>query len=129
MWPFRRRRSLGQIGEKLAVKHIRRRGGKILARNYRCPVGEVDIIALDPSGRSGETIVFVEVKTRTGEQYVCPESAVDRRKRRQLVRVAKYYLSHHRAEGYSVRFDVVAVVAGPGGKRQVRHIPDAFTPA
>jgi putative endonuclease len=129
VWPFGRRSSLGRLGEKLAVKHLRRKGQKILARNYRCPAGEADVIALDLSTRAEtgcETIAFVEVKTRSDDAYVDPESAVDRRKRNQLVRVAEYYLSHHRAAEYGVRFDVVAVVIGRSGKPRIRHIRDAF---
>lgn len=138
MWPFGRgraeargSRSLGAIGEKLAVRCLRGKGYKILARNFRCPAGEVDIIALDRSGCEGgaETIVFVEVKARSSEKYVGPESAVDSRKRRQLSRVARYYLARHDAGGFAVRFDVVAVVAAADLQPQVRHIPDAFTPA
>ena len=138
MWPFRRgaraaRRQppLGPRGEKLAARHLRRLGVKILARNYRCPAGEADIIALDRSTRSGrdaETIVFVEVKTRRSDRHVDPESAVDRRKRRQLARVAEYYLAHYPAEDYEVRFDVVAVIASADGKPEIRHTVDAFAP-
>ena len=138
MWPFRpgksRRKAgspLGPMGEKLAAGCLRGKGYKILARNYRCPAGEADIIALDRSDRPGgaETIVFVEVKTRSGEGYVDPESAVDARKRRQLGRVARYYLSSRDAEDCAVRFDIVAVVVPPGSEPRIRHTPGAFEPA
>ena len=138
MWPFRwgssragGKRPLGPLGEKIAVRCLRERGYKILARNYRCPVGEADIIALDRSTRSElgcETIAFVEVKTRSSEQYVDPESAVDVRKQRQLCRVARHYLAHHRAGGRAARFDVVSILIPQDGRRQVRHIIDAFPP-
>jgi len=136
VWPFRRGRSAqtatgraGARGEKAAERFLRRAGYPILARNYRCPDGEADLIALDPSGdpEGGEAIVFVEVKTRATDRHVGPESAVDARKRRQLVRVASYYLAHHDAADRPVRFDVVAVVAPPGRRPEVRHIPDAFS--
>jgi putative endonuclease len=136
LWPFsrllpRRKKPLGQRGEDLAAKRIRRGGLKILARNYRCPAGEADIIALQkpaaPADGEG-TIVFVEVKTRAGEQAVLAESAVDARKRRQIANVARYYLSHHADGQFSARFDVVAVIIPPQGKPQVRHIADAFQP-
>lgn len=139
MWPFGRGglsgavgTRLGQRGEKLAARHLRRGGLKVLARNYRCPAGEADIIVLDRSGRTAsdaETIAFVEVKTRTSARQVSPESAVDARKRRQLARVAEYYLAHHDAGECSVRFDVVAVVLAAGAKPEIRHIVDAFAPA
>ena len=139
MWPFRRgakaarrEQPLGPRGEKLAARHLRRLGLKILARNYRCPAGEADIIALDRSTRAdrdAETIVFVEVKARRSDRHVDPESAVNPKKRRQLARVAEYYLAHHPAEDYQVRFDVVAVIAAADGKPEIRHTVDAFAPA
>ncbi len=132
MWPFRPDTSPGRRGERLAAKSLRRSGYKILARNYRCPAGEADLIALDPSTRrplGAESIVFVEVKTRARDDFVDPESAVDRRKRRRLTRVAEYYLAHHDTGECPVRFDVVAVVDSGGGRPEIRHIPDAFPPA
>ena len=138
MWPFRRGRSpgrsdgrLGRRGETLAVRCLRGKGYKILARNFRCPSGEADIIALDPSAAaSGSgTIAFVEVKTRSSDAYVDPESAIDARKRRQLARVARDYLAGRDAADYAVRFDVVAVVVPDGARPQVRHTIATFEPA
>ena len=132
MWPFRRQSLPGRRGEKLAARYLRRHGCKILARNYRCPAGEADIIALDPSTRKefgAESIAFVEVKTKATDEYVDPESAVNRHTRRRLARVAEYYLAHHDAGERRVRFDVVAVVAPAGGRPEVRHIIDAFGPS
>ena len=131
MWPFRREVAPGPRGENLAARYLRRAGCKILARNYRCPVGEADIIVLDTSTKSewgAESIAFVEVKTRGSDEGALPESAVDHRKRRQLTRVARYYLSRHDVGDRRVRFDVVAVVLPPDGKPSIRHIPDAFEP-
>lgn len=129
MWPFGRHEGLGSRGEALARRFLKRRGLKILARNYRCPAGEIDLIALDASTRrsaGAETIAFVEVKTRSSDRYTDPEAAVDAEKRRRLKKVAETYLAARDAGGLNVRFDVVAVVARPGEKPQVRHIPDAF---
>ncbi len=131
MWPLGADSPSGRRGEELAARFLRRRGHKILARNYRCPVGEADIIALDRSTRKplgAESIVFVEVKTRRTDSHVDPESAVDRRKRRRLTRVARYYLAHHDTGDRIVRFDVVAVVMPPGEEPRVRHVADAFQP-
>ncbi len=122
-------KSLGHKGEKLAARYLRRNGLKILARSYRCPMGEVDIIALDRSTRSNggaETIVFVEVKTRSSARYVEPESAVDSRKQRQLTRTARYYLAHHDTNDYAARFDIVSVIICEGEKPRIKHISDAF---
>ncbi|RKY27241.1 MAG: YraN family protein [Planctomycetota bacterium] len=142
MWPFgpSRRQSqtpagkpsrvppdgqLGPRGEKLACRYLRRAGMKILARNYRCPAGEADILALDRIGAE-QVLVFVEVKTRSGRRYTEPESAVNAAKQRKLRGIANYYLAAHQARVLAVRFDVVAIVIPPGGKPDIRHIPGAF---
>ena len=130
MWPFRPAKSLGQRGENLAARMLKRKGLKILAKNYRCPSGEIDIIALDRTGarKSGrETIVFVEVKTRSDDTYNTPESAVDGRKKRRIRKAARYYLSHYPTEQYAVRYDIVAIVAPPDAKPQIKHIEGAFS--
>ncbi|MDP6046399.1 MAG: YraN family protein [Phycisphaerae bacterium] len=130
MWPFGPAKSLGQRGELLAARMLKRKGMKILARNYRCPPGEIDIIALDRGSRrdSGrETIVFVEVKTRSDDSYNTPESAVDARKRRRIRKAARYYLSHYPTRQYAVRYDIVAVLAPNGSKPQIKHITAAFS--
>lgn len=135
MWPFRGRprprtpQDLGSLGERLALRHLRSLGYKVLARNFRSPDGEADVIALDTSTRtrSGvETIVFVEVKSRASDAAVDPESAVDGRKRRVLAEVARYYLARRDTAGYAVRFDVIAVVVPPRGRPSVRHTVGAF---
>lgn len=128
MWPFGRRDvPLGQRGEALAARHLKRQGLKILARNYRCPVGEVDLIALDRSTRAAgaETLVFAEVKTRTSDRYTDPQSAVTPDKQRRIRQVAEYYMQRHDASAMNVRFDVVAIVIGEG-KTTLNHIPEAF---
>ncbi len=122
-------KALGNRGETFACRCLKKAGMKILARNYRCPGGEIDIIALDPSTRrtsQAETIVFVEVKTRAAETPAGPQSAIDAHKRNQVAQAARYYLRHYPAKGYLTRYDVVAVIAPPGQKPTVRHIPNAF---
>jgi len=131
MWPLRRRPAdpLGRRGEKLACRALRRGGLKILARNYRCPAGEVDIIALDPSTRrefGAETVVFVEVKARSSDRYTDPESAVDADKRRRMRKVADHYVARRGAREFNVRFDIVAIVASGDEPPRITHIPDAF---
>jgi len=129
MWPFRRKRQpLGRRGERLAARHLKRQGLKILAENYRCPVGEIDLILLDRSTRSSgaETIVFVEVKTRTSDHYTDPEAAVNADKQRRIRKVASYYVSRHDAQDYNLRFDIVAVVCPDGEKPTIRHTTEAF---
>jgi putative endonuclease len=89
-------------------------------------VGEADLIALDRSGRYGETLAFVEVKTRRSDRHTDPQSAVDADKQRRLRRIADYYLNRHDADGLTVRFDIVSVVMPEGEKPRVEHIADAF---
>ena len=131
MWPFSRsaESALGPRGERLARRFLKRRGLKILGRNYRCPGGEIDLIALDSSTRSeqgAETIVFVEVKTRSSDRYTYPESAVNADKKRRIRKAASYYVGTHDTGGFITRFDIVSIVADEGGEVRIRHLPDAF---
>ena len=102
---------------------------KILGRNYRCPAGEIDLIALDRStvkALGAEMIVFVEVKTRSSANRSPPQAAVTADKQARVRRAAAYYLAHYPTEGYRTRYDVVAVVLGEDDKPQLTHIPNAF---
>lgn len=111
---------LGQRGENMAAKYLRNEGYKILIRNFRCQVGEVDIVA-----RDGKTIVFVEVKTRMHDDPA-PEDQVNDPKRHQLTKAAKFYMSRYGTPPPPARFDVVAIVWPSGRDPQIRHTPDAF---
>lgn len=97
------RKKLGQLGENLAANHLERRGYVIHQRNYRCPVGEMDIVAED-----GDCLVFVEVRTRRGREYGTPEESITAAKQSKLVEVAQTYLQEHHWPG-DWRIDVVAV--------------------
>lgn len=92
---------------------------KVVARNWRCRAGELDIVASD-----GGTIVFVEVKARAQDGFVDPSLGVDHRKQLKLRRLAEAFLSLERPRFRACRFDVVSVVVGARSK--VEHIPDAF---
>ena len=115
-----RRRTVARRGEALAALLLRLKGYRIEARNWRCALGEVDIIAWDR-----ETLVFVEVKARRGTSAGSPEEAVTPAKQLRLVRLAEAYLAHRRGETPPCRFDVVAVGGGSGWPR-VRHLRAAF---
>ncbi len=120
---------VGRRGERLARKFLKRQGLKVLAQNYRCPAGELDLIALDPTTRSErgrETIAFVEVKTRRSDRHTAPESAVDDDKQRRMQKVAQYYLNTHETSDLDWRFDVVAIVIRDREKPQINYIPNAF---
>ena len=93
---------------------------KVLARNYRCRVGEIDIVADD-----GGTVVFVEVKERGSDSHGSAVEAVTAAKRRRVVRAARVYAATHGLADAAVRFDVLAIDWGPDGPR-VRHDAGAF---
>lgn len=114
---------LGAAGEQAAARHLERSGYRIVARNYRCPAGELDLVAIDE-----DTIVFVEVKTRRSAQSADPEANVTHAKQRQITRAAKYYLMAKSAQEHPARFDVVAVVLPDRGKPEIEHFVDAFGP-
>ncbi|MCS7039052.1 MAG: YraN family protein [Anaerolineae bacterium] len=97
------RQGLARLGERLAVQALEQAGLRILARNWRCPLGEIDIV-----GREGDVLVVVEVKTRRGRQAGTPEQGVDEPKRAQLCALAQAYSEHIGWEG-AVRIDVVGV--------------------
>ena len=103
------RQSLGKLGEDLACRELVRRGYAILDRRYRTRVGELDIVA-----RDGETVVFVEVKTRGSASCGTPAEAVTAVKRRKLALMAADYVVRRRLERSPCRFDVVAVEVGSG---------------
>jgi putative endonuclease len=116
----RERLDLGKLGEELAFKKIKRIGYKCLARNYRCPLGEVDLIAKD-----GDTLVFIEIKTRKGKSIGYAKEAVDGRKKRQLSKVALTYIKANDCWHMRSRFDVVAINFNKN-KREIEIIKDAF---
>ena len=99
------RLALGKWGEEQAVEYLRKQGLKILARNYRAPVGEIDIIA---SNR--KELLFVEVKTRRGTAFGLPQDAVGIRKQQQIIRTAQWYLQRAKIGTLQPRFDVVAIL-------------------
>ncbi len=114
------RLSLGKMGEELAVTRLRAMKYQILERNYRCPLGEMDIVA-----REKGSLVFVEVKTRATKDFGGPAAAVNERKQRQLSRVALMYINQKRVRDVPARFDVVAVdLSGP--KPGIEIIQNAF---
>ena len=100
----KQRLDLGKFGEDLAFKRLKRLGYKKIIRNYRCPLGEVDLIATD-----GDTLVFVEIKTRKGRSTGYAKEAVNARKRRQISKVALFYMKSNNFDEVKARFDVVAI--------------------
>jgi len=117
----RERQALGKWGEELAYRAIKRLGYKKIVRNYRCPLGEVDLIAKD-----GETLVFIEIKTRKGRGLAYAKEAVNERKKRQLSKVALFYMKTLDVCDRPARFDVVAVSLENDSQPTIELIKDAF---
>ncbi len=112
----------GRLGERAARRHLQRLGLRYLARNYRSPRGEIDLVFRDRDG-----LVFVEVKTRSSETWTRPAAAVNASKRRRLSRVALDYLRSLGFPQVKLRFDVVEVLLSEGAVREVRHLPNTFS--
>lgn len=115
-----KRIELGKFGEVLALNKIKLLGYKNIIRNYRCPLGEVDLIAKD-----GDTLVFIEIKTRKGRSIGYAKEAVNARKKRQLSKVALAYMKSNDYWGAKARFDVVAISI-ERDKQQIEVIKNAF---
>ena len=112
----------GDLGEKAAKKHLRRLGLKFLTANYRSPRGEVDLIF-----RDRDCLVFIEVKTRSSEEWTRPAAAVDQEKKRLLSQAALDYLRLLKSPQIKMRFDIVEVLLSAGAVNQIRHLPNAFS--
>lgn len=111
----------GTLGERAARSHLRQRGLKFLAGNFRSRRGEIDLIF-----RDGDCLVFVEVKTRSSEDWTRPAAAVNARKRRLLSQCGLDYLKRLRNPPIKIRFDIVEVLLQDGKVGQVRHLPNTF---
>lgn len=116
-----RNSGLGIQGEELAASYLEQAGLKIVARNYRCRGGEVDIIA-----RDGKTLVFVEVKSRRNLAYGVPQLAVTPFKQRQISKAALTWLAKNRQQDVPARFDVIAILLTSNCSHRIEHIRNAF---
>ena len=112
----------GNLGEKSAKKHLRKLGLKFLTANYRSPRGEIDLVFRDE-----DCLVFVEVKTRSSEDWTRPAAAVDQDKRRLLSKAGLDYLRLLRNPPIKIRFDIVEVLLDDGAVSEIRHLPNAFS--
>jgi len=114
------KKEIGQKGENLAVDYLQNAGYTVLERNYRCKLGEIDIIA-----RDNDTLVFIEVRSRSSLAFGLPQESINRRKRHQISKVALEYMIRRKLKNIPARFDVVAV-SFEGRKEKVDLIKDAF---
>jgi len=113
--------AVGAYGERVAARTLANAGMRVLDRNWRCPTGEIDLVALD-----GATVVFCEVKTRRGDAFGTPVEAVRPAKVRRLRALAAQWLAAHPHVRGEVRFDVIAVWPRPAGPATVEHLRAAF---
>ena len=111
----------GNLGERAAKKHLQALGLKFLTANFRSRRGEIDLVF-----RDDDCLVFVEVKTRSSEDWTRPAAAVNARKKRLLSRCALDYLRLLKNPEVKIRFDIVEVLLSDGALREIRHLPNTF---
>ena len=115
---------MGRQGERAAARYLRRHRYRILARNYQCAAGEIDLIASQAA-----TIIFVEVKTRQPDEGQADRLPVRIEQRGRITRAARFFLAHPAAADRPYRFDVISVAFSSRGKPQIEHYEDAFAPS
>ena len=123
---------VGQLGEELAVGFLEKKGYRIVLANYKVPIGrnrlgvsatgEIDLIALDK-----DVLCFVEVKTRSSDEFASPLAAVDLRKQRQIIRTAKVYRKIFRLNAIKFRYDVVSIVLAENSRPKIELFKNYWT--
>lgn len=113
--------SLGDRGEMIGWNYLREQGYQIIEKNYRCKIGEIDVIA-----KKNHRLVFIEIKTRSSAYFGEPEEAVHLMKQRKLIQLAKWYLKDKRIEETAVCFDVLSIIFSGVGEPKIRLIENAF---
>ena len=112
----------GELGERAAKRHLQKLGLNFLTANFRSDRGEIDLIF-----RDRDCLVFVEVKSRSSEDWTRPAAAVDARKRRLISQTALDYLRLLKNPEVKIRFDIVEILLTDGEVREVRHLPNCFS--
>ncbi|MDO5718038.1 MAG: YraN family protein [Tissierellia bacterium] len=108
----------GRIGEDMAAEYIEKIGMKIIDRNFRLPIGEIDIIAMD-----GDIIAFIEVKSRKTDKYGTPSEFVDLKKQKRILNTAEIYMKNNSLTELQPRFDICEIYSG---KSEINYIENAF---
>lgn len=132
--PERNSSRVGQIGEELAARFLRKNDYRLVASNFKTPIGrnrrdvqvtgEIDLIALD-----GDVLCFVEVKTRTSDVFASPLAAVDLRKQRQIIRTARMYRKIFRLHSVKIRFDVISIILPENARPKIELFKNYFNEA
>ncbi len=115
---------LGEWGQKQSEKFLKKKGLKLLARNFSCKTGEIDLIMVDTDG----AIVFVEVKTRADSSFAQPESSVNYPKRTRMIKAANFFISNYKIDDRPFRFDIITAVLSSDEPVKIEHYPSAFVP-
>jgi putative endonuclease len=129
--PKRNSSRVGQIGEELAARFLRKNGYRLVAANFKTPIGrnridaqitgEIDLIALD-----ADVLCFVEVKTRSSDDFASPLAAVDLRKQRQIIRTARMYRKIFQLHSIKIRYDVISIVLPQNSRPMIELVKDYF---
>jgi putative endonuclease len=119
---FSDQKLLGRWGEKRCLKFLKRKGLHPLTRNFSCKLGEIDLIMVDGIG----SIVFVEVKCRSNEDFTPTETLITTDKQYKMSNTAQYFLKTHNIDNRPYRFDIVTIVLDSNGRRQINHYENAF---
>lgn len=114
---------VGNKGESIAEDYLKRKGYKIIRKNYRCRFGEVDIIA-----RDNDTIVFIEVRTKQNDNFGSPQDSITPAKIEKISKTSLSFIQEKKLTGFSYRFDFIAITF-PQGKPNIEHIENAFVPS
>ncbi|MFH1478401.1 MAG: YraN family protein [Candidatus Omnitrophota bacterium] len=115
------RKESGKKGEELALGYLKKQGYKILEKNYKTKLGEIDIIGMD-----GRYCSFIEVRSRENTRFGSPEESIDIKKRSKLIRAALFYIKNKKMEDKPCRFDVVAVLGINSASPKINLIKNAF---
>ncbi len=116
---------IGKSGEDIAVEFLIKQGYYIHERNFRCKLGEIDIIAIDKIDKN--ELVFIEVKTRNQNLFGTPADSIDHKKINHIYKVAEYFLMINNLEHAFVRIDVIEIYEKANNKIQINHIKNAIT--
>lgn len=112
---------LGLKGERAAARYLRKKGYRILAANYQCRFGELDLIA-----RNKNCLVFCEVKTRSPGMIAPPQASVTSAKQQKMIKTAQFYVAEHHCGDVEMRFDVLAITADEKGRLSVEHLENVI---
>lgn len=115
-------KSIGKIGEEMAVQFLSKNGYNILDKNIKAPFGEIDIIA-----EKDNCVCFVEVKSRKTEKYGLPEEAITQVKKNKIIKVAQFYIKKKHIKHKLFRFDVISINFNKNFGQRIRHIANAFS--